>query len=105
NTKIEILAEKDGWFQAKYNSKTGWVSGDYIDLLNLLEVKVSDLRVRKGPSTSTEVLGMVGNELLAGVLDSNDKIIRDKEWYKVYYNGTQAWVSGGQNGTEYIRAR
>ena len=30
--KVEILSSKDGWYNVKYGTKTGWVSGDYISI-------------------------------------------------------------------------
>ncbi|MBS4218958.1 SH3 domain-containing protein [Bacillus sp. FJAT-49711] len=110
--KIEVLAEGIGdtvnsnnkWYQIKSGKITGWVHGEYVDLLNLLEVTAKNLNVRPTPGSTTSN-GMVSNEFLAGVLDKNNKIITKDEWYQVIYKGKEAWVSGGKNGTEFIKVR
>ena len=102
-TKIQVLGKNGDFYQVKYNGNTGYASSEYIDLLNLLEVTVSGLNIRENPSTSAKILGSVSKIYLAGVLDSKDKLTTSNEWYMVYYNGKQAWVSGGKDGTEYIK--
>lgn len=32
--EVEILGEKDGWFQINFGKATGWVSGKFVDLRN-----------------------------------------------------------------------
>lgn len=99
NSKITVLGKDGAWYQVSYNGKTGWVHGDYLKLLNLLEIGVDNLNIRSGPSTSNEVIGQVSQGyLVAGVLDENNELVRDNEWYQIYYNGTKAWTSNG-NGT------
>lgn len=102
-SKIEIIGTNGSWYQAKYGNRTGWVHSSYVDLLNLLEVTVTDLNVRETPNG--KVMGSVSKELIAAVLDKNNNIVRDKEWYKIYYNNKEAWISGGTNGTQYIKVK
>ena len=33
-TTITLTEKKDGWYKAKYNGYTGWVSGEYISVIN-----------------------------------------------------------------------
>ncbi|WP_010648267.1 SH3 domain-containing protein [Oceanobacillus massiliensis] len=103
-TSIKVQGtNNNNWYKVTSGGKTGWVHSDYVNLINLLEVTATNLNVRETPN-GTKV-GSVSNELLAAVLDSNNKIVRQNEWYKIYYNGKQAWVSGGTNGTQYIRIK
>src|SRR5690606_13662148 len=112
-SNVEVLAETTGqvvnnnstWYKVKFNGTTGWVHSSYVDLLNLLEVNASNLNVRVEPSTSAKSLGKVSNVLLAAALDNNNQIIRQNEWYKVYYDGQLAWISGGKDGIEFINVR
>ena len=107
-SKIEMLGTNGIWDKVKYAGKTGWVHGDYVTMLNLLEVSTgsSTLAIRPEPNTSNTPTARVDNgTLLAGSLDKNNKLIRSNEWYQISYNGKQAWVSGGKNGTEYIKLK
>jgi mannosyl-glycoprotein endo-beta-N-acetylglucosaminidase len=107
-SKIEILGTNGTWNKVKYDGQTGWVHGDYVTLLNLLEVSTGSLTlaIRPEPITTNTPISRVNNgTLLAGTLDKNNKLIRSNEWYQISYNGKQAWVSGGENGTEYIKTR
>ncbi|WP_430790314.1 SH3 domain-containing protein [Virgibacillus flavescens] len=109
-SKIELLATDGTWYKVKYNGTTGWAHGDYIEILNLLEDTLSgyDLKIRPEPTTSKAHIGVVNEgDLLTVVLDANNKIIttsaEDDVWYQVYFKGEKRWVSGGENGTEYVK--
>ncbi|WKA54027.1 SH3 domain-containing protein [Planococcus shixiaomingii] len=105
-SKIEVLKKEGTWYQVKYAGKSGWVSGSYVDLLNLLEVKTDNLNVRVDSKSSAASLGKVNKgTLLTATLDKNNKLIKSNEWYKVTYKGKIAWVSGGKNSTEYISVK
>src|SRR5699024_1573856 len=88
-------------------------SGDpnkYKDSRVSLEVTTTSINVRSGAGTSYKVVGGVrkGNVLNA-VLDKNNNIVKrtanDHIWYQIHFNSSTAWVSGGKNGTEYIRVK
>lgn len=108
-TRIEILGSNGAWINAKYNGKTGWVSSEFVDLQNLLEVTVSSLNVRAEARASSATVGSVKNgDLLTAVLSGNKAIQQSSEghiWYQISYNGQTAWISGGVNGTEYIKVK
>lgn len=110
-SRIEISGKSsvsnEIWYKVSYDGITGWSNGSYIELLNLIE-SVSDghdLNVRTAPdSTNDNIIGKVSNgEQLTGLLDKNNKLIRKAEWYQVNFNGEKAWISGGDNGTEYLK--
>lgn len=105
-SKIEVLGTNGTWYKVLFGGKHGWVHGDYVTLLNLLEVTTgsSTLAIRPAPNTSnTPITRVNSGTLLAGVLDKNNSLIRNNEWYQVSYNGNVGWVSGGPNGTDYIK--
>ena len=88
-------------------------SGDpnkYKDSRVSLEVTTTSINVRSGAGTSYKVVGGVrkGNVLNA-VLDKNNNIVKRTAnghiWYQIHFNSSTAWVSGGKNGTEYIRVK
>ena len=97
--KLEIMETNGGgWYRARYNGNVGWISADYVKTINLIEVTASGLNVRQGPGTSHSTVGSVSNgRLLAGVLDSNDNLVTNNEWYQVHFNGGKYWVSSGSN--------
>jgi mannosyl-glycoprotein endo-beta-N-acetylglucosaminidase len=107
-SKIEMLGTNGTWDKVKYDGKTGWVHGDYVTLLNLLEVSTgsSTLAIRPEANTSNTPIARVNSgTLLAGSLDKGNKLIRNNEWYQISYNGKQAWVSGGKSATEFIKIK
>ncbi|SDQ14377.1 SH3 domain-containing protein [Virgibacillus salinus] len=109
-SKIEVIGFNGAWLYVKYDGKTGWVHGDYVNLLNLLEVTATDLNVRPKPNTSNDPIGQIEDSgtLIAGVLNDN-KMVKQKAdgyvWYKIYYNGQVAWVSSGStsNPNEFVK--
>lgn len=106
-SKIEILATNGTWYKVSYNGITGWSHGAYIELLNLIEVTLDgySLNVRTGPSTNNNRIGEVNlGDQLAVVLDSSNNMVRQDQWYQVIFEGEKAWLSGGANGTEYVKS-
>ncbi|GGF31064.1 hypothetical protein GCM10010954_32790 [Halobacillus andaensis] len=102
-SKIDVIGTNGSWYEVQYDGETGWVSGEFLKLLNLLEITVSDLNVRTGPSINNQSIGKLQNEdYVAGVLDSDDQIVTDNEWYKLYYDGSEAWSSSGTNNNYII---
>lgn len=113
---IEVLGETIGqkvssnsvWYKVKYNGKIGWVSSNYVDLINLLEVKVSNkLNVRNGAGTANANIGSFTNgALIVAVVNENNELVTKSAdghiWYQIYYKDGTAWISGGKDGTEYI---
>ncbi|CAM4163482.1 SH3 domain-containing protein [Lederbergia lenta] len=117
-SKLEIISEANGqtvnntatWYQVKYSGKTGWVHSSYVDLLNLLEVTATSVNVRDGAGTSFKSVGSVtSRNLISAQLDAKNNLITKTAnghvWYQINFNNNQAWVSGGKNGTEYIKIR
>lgn len=92
--KVDILSSKNGWYNIKYGSKTGWVSGDYISINNSSTdnenssdgspssgkklVATMGLNVRAGGSTKYEKIGYIkrNNSVEMVGVDSSG-------WYKV----------------------
>lgn len=73
-----------------------------------LEVIATSVNVRKGAGTSYGSIGGVKNgDLLTPVLDKNGNLIKktadNHVWFQIEYNNSIAWVSGGVNGTQYIK--
>ncbi|HFE9702378.1 TPA: SH3 domain-containing protein [Clostridium perfringens] len=118
NDEIEIIKEVDGWYEIKFNGKSGYVSSQYIKVVDNESneekpsvslnkqgvVKVnSALNMRSGPGSNYGVIGTLRN---------NDKVEIIKEvdgWYEIKFNGKVGYASksyitivneGSNNGTE-----
>ncbi|HII4440238.1 TPA: SH3 domain-containing protein [Clostridium perfringens] len=118
NDEVEIIKEVDGWYEIKFNGKSGYVSSQYIKVVDNESneekpsvslnkqgvVKVnSALNMRSGPGSNYEVIGTLRN---------NDKVEIIKEvdgWYEIKFNGKVGYASksyitivneGSNNGTE-----
>ncbi|MCP3028075.1 SH3 domain-containing protein [Halobacillus sp. A5] len=102
-SQIEVIGTNGSWYEIKYDGTTGWVSGEFVKLLNLLEVTVSDLNVRTGSSINNQSIGKLqNNEYVAGVLNKDNELVTDNEWYMIYYDGREAWSSSGTNNNYII---
>ena len=118
NDEVEIIKEVDGWYEIKFNGKSGYVSSQYIKVVDNESneekpsvslnkqgvVKVnSALNMRSGPGSNYGVIGTLRN---------NDKVEIIKEvdgWYEIKFNGKVGYASksyitivneGSNNGTE-----
>ncbi|MEZ7892157.1 MAG: SH3 domain-containing protein [Candidatus Wallbacteria bacterium] len=97
---VDILEESGGWYKINYNGQTGWICGKYVSTgaaaasvspSKLGSVSVSGssyLNVRSGPGTDNSVIG----KLYSG--DSVTILEESGGWYKINYNGQEAWVCG-----------
>ena len=118
NDEVEIIKEVDGWYEIKFNGKSGYVSSQYIKVVDNESneekpsvslnkqgvVKVnSALNMRSGPGSNYGVIGTLRN---------NDKVEIIKEvdgWYEIKFNGKVGYASksyitlvneGSNNGNE-----
>ncbi|MCC9022255.1 SH3 domain-containing protein [Bacillus nakamurai] len=103
--RYPILKEEGDWVQVQLSSgKTGWVVSWLISKTTggtssssaqsgTVTSTDPDLRIRKGPGTSYEVIGKLPQGESASVLDKNTG------WVKISYQGTSGWVS-----SEYVTA-
>ncbi|HAT4220981.1 TPA: SH3 domain-containing protein [Clostridium perfringens] len=120
NDEVEIIKEVDGWYEIKFNGKSGYVSSQYIKVVDNESneekpsvslnkqgvVKVnSALNMRSGPGSNYGVIGTLHN---------NDKVEIIKEvdgWYEIKFNGKVGYASksyitivneGSNNGTDSV---
>ncbi|WP_197462217.1 SH3 domain-containing protein [Bhargavaea cecembensis] len=102
-TRVSVLETTGGWYKVKAGSDTGWMTSDYVELLNLIEATVT-LNVRPDSNTAQPRIGQfAAGTQIAVALEEGGAMIRSNEWYQVYYNGKLAWVSGGPQGTSYVK--
>lgn len=99
-TKMTVTGAKGGWYAVKYNGKTGYVRYDYMSISVTPKstdssskttytgvINGTDVRMRKGPSTSYSIVGTYDKGTKMTITGSQ------KGWYKVSYNGKTGYVS------------
>ena len=88
-TTVEIIGESGNW----YKIHNGYVSKDYIELLDLdkktygIITAKSGLRIRKSKSTKSSILGAIPYNTKVEILEKSGN------WYKIVYNNTTGYVS------------
>ncbi|MBZ4666337.1 SH3 domain-containing protein [Mahella sp.] len=103
-TKVEVLGKSGSWYQIKYGSITGYVSGQYLVVSSTSPtppptpsrgstqtgtVKVSTtLNVRSGAGTQYKVVGSLKNGTKVEVLGKSGS------WYQIKYGSITGYVSG-----------
>ena len=126
NDKVEIIKEVDGWYEIKFNGKVGYVSSQYIKVVDNESNEEKPVEPEK-PSVSVNKQGVVkvnsalnmrsgpgSNYGVIGTLRNNDKVEIIKEvdgWYEIRFNGKVGYVSKSyitivneeaNNGTESV---
>ena len=126
NDKVEIIKEVDGWYEIKFNGKVGYVSSQYIKVVDNESSEEKPVEPEK-PSVSVNKQGVVkvnsalnmrsgpgSNYGVIGTLRNNDKVEIIKEvdgWYEIRFNGKVGYVSKSyitivneeaNNGTESV---
>ena len=113
NTTVNVIGQKNGWYEIQYNGQTGWIDGEYTTGLNQQNQAPSQKQVNNKTFTTTSVNGTV--QITAGsglymnkkpfVNDGNILIIPNGTklhtteksstgWYKVSYKGQTGWIGG-----------
>ncbi|MDU7885719.1 MAG: SH3 domain-containing protein, partial [Clostridium perfringens] len=98
NDKVEIIKEVDGWYEIKFNGKSGYVSSQYIKVVDNESNEEKPVEPEK-PSVSVNKQGVVkvnsalnmrsgpgSNYGVIGTLRNNDKVEIIKEvdgWYEI----------------------
>ena len=84
---------ENGWFNVEYKNRSGWVSSKCGDLIadekTYFTIKSGTWNIRKGPSTSYEIYGVLhGGERVEYLGETKNN------WYKVRSAEYEGWVSG-----------
>lgn len=92
--RVCILGVENGWANITCNGNPGYVSAEYLDVLDVMDVNgggakvtASSLNVRSYPSTSSTVLTQIPQGAVATIDGVN------RGWYRVTYNGVQGYIS------------
>lgn len=105
-TIIELNTKVDQWYQTTYQSTSGWVSADYVQVVPPEEISQNSgsptqlaqitanggVNLRDTPSSAGAILLTVPN---GATIDLSSK---DGQWYQTTYQSTTGWVSA-----DYVR--
>ena len=100
--KVETYGLKDGWYEIKYEGKTGYISAKYTTETDpstpTPETKTvytkEDLRVRAKPDNTSTVLGVLKKGTAVETLDEING------WYLIKYNNQDGYISKAYTTTE-----
>ncbi|MGM9532775.1 SH3 domain-containing protein [Intestinibacter sp.] len=93
NDKVTIEETSNGWYKITTKTgKQGWASSKYIDVVEneattIKKVSASSLNMRKGPSTSYQVITTLSKGQAVEVISV------DNGWAKIKYNSKIGYVS------------
>ena len=104
-TELTLYSQKDGWYEAEYNGKRGYVSGKYIEILmtvgdqhggeddgdNPVEglgtgITTGKVNFRTKPSTQSTTITQLPRNTEVTLISLNDG------WYKAEYNGKTGYL-------------
>ncbi|MBR4986557.1 MAG: SH3 domain-containing protein [Proteobacteria bacterium] len=99
---VQVFEVKDGWLRINYGTDYGWVMQKYTDYKSPEPqqpeqpsyqsfegvITAESLNVRTGPSVDYASIGYLHNGDRVTVIGESNG------WYKINYNGSEAWISG-----------
>lgn len=103
-------SKKSGWYQVRYSSKTGWVSGKYLKNVSMPSAPKKDTKKstpQKNTSNAKSAKTTANLNMRTGAGTSNRIVLtipqgkkvairgaKKSGWYPVKYAGKNGWVSG-----------
>ena len=92
DTQVEVISVEDGWAKIKYNSKTGYVSNQYlsdkkVETIQINYVNATTLNVRSGPSTTYSIIDTLKQNAKVEVISI------ENNWAKIKHNDEIGYVS------------
>ena len=104
-TKVETYGLKDGWYEIKYEGKTGYISAKYTTETDpstpqpspspvLTVYTKEDLRVRAKPDNTSTILGVLKKGTAVETLEETNG------WYLIKYNNQDGYISKAYTTTE-----
>lgn len=83
---MTVLETEGDWYKVSYDNTTGYVNKEFVDFQYNIYIDGSDINMRKGATTESEVVTTLDNATIVTVLNKTG------EWYKVRYDGTVGYV-------------
>lgn len=93
SSRVAVLDELDGWYKVAYNGQNGFVSKDYVELSDIMNVepgaaKVTTdiLNVRSAPSTSGDIVSRLSKGATVKIIGINSG------WFKIETAGYKGYI-------------
>jgi len=88
-TTIDLSDKQDQWYKTTYQSKTGWVSANYLAVTSIKGIISASggLNLRETPSSTGNVLVTIPKDTSVELLEQQD------QWYKTTYESKTGWLS------------
>lgn len=91
-TVVNILAQKNGWYEILYNQIPGFLFGQYVDLrgehISQVGIVTANLlNIRERPDTRSSVLGTLGRDSKVDVISSNEN------WVEFSFKESSAFLA------------
>lgn len=83
---MTVLEKEGDWYKVSYDNTTGYVNKDFVDFEYKIYIDGSNINMRKGATTESEVVTTLDNATIVTVLN------KAGEWYKVRYDGKVGYV-------------
>lgn len=92
DTTIDLIEQQGQWYKTTYQSKTGWISADYVTKSTALPQKGTitasgGLNLRETPSPTGNALAMIPTGTTVDLIQKQD------QWYKTTYQAKTGWIS------------
>lgn len=98
-TKVSVIQVKNAWSCIRFESKTAWIPSSFLEEVKPEEqkpeepetktgyVNVTGAIIRKGPSTSAEIITEWGKNKPVEI------VAEEGDWYKINFEGEEAYVA------------
>ncbi len=91
--RVAVLDETNGWYQVAYNGATGYMSADFVELNDVMNVtpggaKITTdvLNVRSSPSTSAEIVSRLSKGDIVKIIGINSG------WFKIETSSYKGYI-------------
>lgn len=90
-TTVDLLEQNGQWYKTTYQSKTGWISVDYVTVTKESQKGIvtasGGLNLREIPSNTGKMLITIPSGTTIEIMEQKD------QWYKTSYQSKTGWVS------------
>jgi len=86
---IDLSEKQDQWYKTTYQSKTGWVSANYLTVTSKKGIisASAGLNLRETPSSTGNMLITIPKDTIVELIEQQG------QWYKTTYQSKTGWIS------------
>jgi uncharacterized protein YraI len=89
-TRVDILAEQNGWYRISFGGREGWISRDFVSIpqyTGTVRTAGGNLNMRSAPSSTASIIASIPNGTEIPILGITGT------WYHTRFNGRPGFVS------------